>query len=296
MIKFLSALFLLSPVFADSYSKVAQYSNSLEKYLMLDMSHVKEIIPKISVKKPTAFQRWQMEKTGAEATYNDITNTIILKDEYFVGDNSNYRVIGLNDLKDNEKYRYFLFASTTLHELSHADFDVTIESSNKEIRHLLENKIKPWFASKFPGYNSKIATHELFGYTAGDGVFQIYQKISDVMINHGIKYPSMECFPQKALERIALRLDLAKSLEFKMISENADFYKSIIPDFVFVKGKELDLRNAKFPDEFKQNLYDYFVTTYQFPLDGQALIDKLNNHELFYTTLEKCYEKILNNE
>lgn len=293
MFKFLIGLFFASSVMADNYSKVATYAQSLEQYLMLDTQHFKNIIPSINVKRPSAFQRWQMEKTGAEATYNDITNTIILKDDYFSGTATNYRVIGVNDLKDSEKFRYFLFASTTFHELSHADFDVTIENSSKEIKTLLEQKIKPWFSSKFPSFNSKIATHELFGYTAGDGVFQLYQKISDVMMNHGIKYPTMECFSPGALTKIAARLGLQDNLEFKMLGQNQEFYSLIVPDVVYVKGKDINIKTANFPDAYKRGVYNYFVETYNFPVDQEELINNLNNNEMFQNTLKKCYENIL---
>lgn len=280
--------------YADSYTKISEYAKSLEKYLMIETAHLEDIIPSISVKKPSAFQRWQMEKSGAEATYNDITNTIILKDDYFTGNGPNYRVKGVNDLADTEKYKYFLFASTTFHELSHADFDVTIENSSKSIKTLLEKKIKPWFAQKFPKFNSKIATHELFGYTAGDGIFQLYQKISDVMMNHGIKYPSMECFSKGALEKIAIRLDLTSNLEFKMTTQNIEYFSIIIPDYVYVKGVDINLKSAGFPEIYKRELYDYFVETYHFPVDQEELIKNLNANEMFSQTLEKCYEGIVN--
>lgn len=281
-------------VLADNFSKISEYANSLEKYLMLETSHLQEIIPSINVKKPNAFQRWQMEKSGAEATYNDVTNTIILKDDYFIGPSSNYRVKGVSDFADSEKYKYFLFASTTFHELAHADFDVTIENSSKSIKNLLEKKIKPWFAQKFPTHNSKIATHELLGYTAGDGIFQLFQKIGDVMMAHGIIYPTMKCFSKTALEKIANRLDLAANLEFKMTTENIEYYNIIIPDYVYVKGADINLKAANFPDTYKRELYDYFIETYNFPVDQEELVKNLNANKLFFETLVKCYEGILN--
>jgi len=58
--------------FAGNINQVSSFSKSLEKYLLIDTQHIFEIVPKISIKKPNAFQRWQMEKSGAEATYNDL--------------------------------------------------------------------------------------------------------------------------------------------------------------------------------------------------------------------------------
>jgi len=271
--------------FAGNINQVSSFSKSLEKYLLIDTQHIFEIVPKISIKKPNAFQRWQMEKSGAEATYNDFTTTIILKDSYFIGN----QIVGVDDMKANEKYRFFLFASTTFHELSHADFDVTVENGSEGIKYLLEKKIMPWFKSKFPSFNSKIATHELFGYTAGDGIFYLNQKIQDLMMNHGLKYPSMECFPPKGLERIAARLGFENGIEYKMIFENKDFFSEIVPSTIFVKGKDINLNTSKFPEKFKQELYQYFVDTYNFPVDLEELVYKMNNSH-FRDVLEGCYK------
>lgn len=270
---------------AGNVNQVNSFSRSLEKLLLMDASHLKEIAPKISIKKPTAFQRWQMERTGAEATYNDFTNTIVLKDSYFVGD----RIVGIDDMKANEKYRFFVFASTAFHELSHADFDVSVENGSGSIKYLLERKIMPWFKSKFPSFNSKIATHELFGYTAGDTIFNLNQKIQDIMINHGLKYPAMECFPAKALEKIGARLGFENGIEFKPVFQNQDFSDIFVPDAVFVKGKDINLKTANFPKEYRKELYDYFVSTYDLPVDTEELIHKMNNSH-FKTTLEECYK------
>lgn len=286
-------LLLMTNAIASDYKMISSFASSLNRYLLLETEHFKDIVKPISIKKPTAFQRWQMEKSGAEATYNDITNTIVLKDDYFKNESNSYRVIGLDDLAVNNRYSFFVFASTTFHELTHADFDVTIEGSNSAIRNLLENKIKPWFSKKLPGVNSKIATHEMFGYTAGDSLFFLSQRMSDVMMNHGIRYPDLTCFPKTALEKIGKRLGYESGIiEFKNNYDNSEFYLKTVPDYVFVKGKEIDVKKIGFPEEYKKELYNYFVDTYGFPNDFEELIYKLNDSKVYREKLVECYKDI----
>jgi hypothetical protein len=69
-------LFLSLTTYASSLNL---FQKELEESLMLDLSHLDRVTNKIRIKKAKGFQLWMMNKMGAEATYNDVTNLILLR-------------------------------------------------------------------------------------------------------------------------------------------------------------------------------------------------------------------------
>lgn len=292
--KFLLVSFVIfQSVCADSFSKIENYSDTLEKYLLLDASHLKNVISKITLNRPSTSQEILMADLDAQAIYNDEYNTIVLKDHYYVGTDTNFQIISPDDLEKKDKHKYIFLASTIFHELSHADFDLAIEKKSKYFTMLQQKKITPWFVENYPDINPNSASQELFGYIAGEGIIQIHAKIEEIMLRHGIKYPSMECMSRSVLEKISKEMGFLSNLEFQMVRQNKEYYKIVVPTSIYVKGREINLESSNFPEEYKKELYDYFIETYRFPSDQEELIQNLNGNFLFYSTLQSCYEKIL---
>lgn len=250
-------------------SKFTHFSNQLEKRLLIDLSHLELVEDRIKIRKPNALERWWMNKSGAEATYNDKTNVVVLREKNF----RNNRIVARNDFSGNQKYTFIVLASTIFHEMAHADYDTVIRSEDHSIKNVLWN-IGRWFKSN-TRFNSKIGAHEFFGYTAGDILIGIDSEVSDLLLQHRIHPQTLECFGRSG------EFD-----EFKLRSEK-DFIKSFTPGYVFIKGKSVDLEKLKFPYLYRKQVYSYFSKRYNFPENRKELVDILNNSK-YLDILRKC--------
>lgn len=244
-------------------SKLTKFSQSLEDRLLIDLSHLNVIENRIKIRTPNVLERWMMNKTGAEATYNDKTNVIVLRKKNFVKN----RIISRSDLDESKKYSFIVLASTIFHELAHADFDTVISNDKSPINKTLFD-IQKWFKRNV-NLNSKIAAHEFFGYSAGESLMGLDNEISDILLQHRINPQTLKCFGRSAHAK-----------EFSLSSEK-NYIDFFTPDFIFIKGKDLDLRKIKFPYIFRKEVYSYFSKRYNFPSSRRELIDILNKSKYF---------------
>lgn len=263
------------------------FLDSLEDHVLMRTDHLIDITPKIRLSKMGIF-----DSRNAEATYSPLTNTIKLKEENLVSLGRGYRIKSFSEYATTAGYNPFIVkAQTIFHELAHADFDVYLEGAKHlEIHHYLTQKIPAWFKKNFRGVNAKTATHELFGYTAGNFIFTINSKMLDTLINHGLYHNQDKCFGEVALRKIATRLELDKKIEFKDTLQIASLENQIIPGFIFINGKSLDIKAL--PQEFKTALMTYFKEQYSLASNTKELAHKLNS-SAYLNRLQNCY-KFLN--
>ena len=280
---FISLIIILSTNVEAARDQFEPFLNSLEKQLLLRADHLIDISPKIRLKKMGIFS-----PRNAEATYSPVTNTISLKKENLIKMGRQYRIKTYQEFGMNSSFNPFIVkAETIFHELAHADFDVYLEQQkHTEIHLYLTKKIPAWFKQHFRSYNSKTATHELFGYTAGNYIATMNNHISNTLLNHGLYQNQDKCFNQRGLEKIAKRLGLDKKLEFKDIIPGQTFTKNIIPRNIFINGKSLDLKNL--PERFKVVLIQYFSQQYSLAKHTKELTEKLNL-SYFSDRLKRCY-------
>ncbi len=270
-------------------STIEKFKSELSHELLLDLQHLSRVSDDIRIKKASGFILMMMNRSGAEATYNDKTNVIYLRPKNFVGN----RVISISDFSQGNRYSFYPLADTIFHELAHADFDVHIENKLPDFNRFLKSEVMAWFRQNFRGVNSKIATNELFGYTAGDSILTLNFQMQDILLAHGMNFNTGKCFSERALKRIAEQRGLATKLEFKEVKENFDFYKKIVPTVVYVKGKVVDFSKKNFPENYKRRLYNYFVDQYNMPKTYSELIQNMNKSH-YFDRLKACYKNILN--
>ena len=255
--------------FTINASKFDQFSSQLEERLLIDLSHLETVEQRVKIRKPNVLERWWMNKSGAEATYNDKTNVIILREKNF----RNNRIVSRNDFTGNQRFSFIVLASTIFHEMAHADYDTVLSKEGNIIKDVLWN-IGGWFKSK-TRHNAKIGAHEFFGYSAGDILIGVDSEISDILLQHRIHPQTLECFARGS------EFD-----EFQLRSEK-DYIKSFTPDYIFIKGKSVDLEQLKFPYLYRKQVFNYFSKRYNFPKNRRELVDILNKSK-YLDILKSC--------
>ncbi len=287
---FLLSLSLLSTgAFA---SKLAMFNSSVKTFLLLDFSHLLEVEKEITIRAPRLYEKWMMDKTMAQATYNDILNTIVLHDDNFIFDGVEKRVKSFYDFKSQQRFSFISNASTIFHELSHADYDVSVEETPGPWRDFFTKELTPWLRKNVNYQKAKDLNHELFGYTAGDSLFGIQSEISDILFVHGYNYIAGKCLSEKLLRKAYERMGRPREVVFTEDENDSSYADKFVPRYIFVRGKDYDLEKANFPRAYKVRLYDYFVQKYAFPSSKNDLIYKLNQSH-FLDKIQKCFEAIL---
>lgn len=275
-----------SSVFAGK-SQFIDFFDSLENRFMMRTDHLIDLSERIKLKKIGIFGN-----RNAEATYTPFTNTISLKKEYMVKIGRQYRVKDYGEFLGENGVNYFsVRASTIFHELAHADFDVFMEKDKQHpMNKLLMRELPAWFKRHKAGVNAQTATHELFGYTAGDFILTMEYRMQDILMAHGLYPNKNKCFPKKALLKIAQRLGLKERLIFKDVLSSDNFKERIVPKVIFINGKDIDVKDL--PDRFKRRLVNYFARTYDLSVNSTDLIERLNKSD-FLNRLKKCYSEVL---
>jgi hypothetical protein len=249
--------------------KLDKFSHDLEDRLILDLNHLSFVESRIKIRRPNAFERWFMNRNGAEATYNDKTNVIVLRQKNF----HNGRIISRSDMPANQQYSFIVMASTVFHEMAHADFDTVLERSNLPIRRTIDSMLR-WF-KRNTRFNAKIAAHEFFGYSAGDILLGLDNEVSDILLQHRIHPQTLRCFGTSVEHN-----------EFKLRSEK-NYVTSFTPRDIFIKGKSLDLDKVKFPAKYREEVYSYFAQRYNFPKNRSELIQIMNRSK-YIDILSSC--------
>lgn len=279
-------LFILSfSTFAAEYS-FRPYAQSLEKILLLNSKHILDIASDIRL------SRMWLPSSTAEATYNGFTNTISLKEDLLIKTTRGWRVRSYSEFQKGELRNDFGWRSTTIfHELAHADFDVFIEEDRSNpIYEMIKKTIPSWFRRNHR-VNTKIATHELFGYMAGDIIWELNERIQQILSNHGVYFHTQKCFPEKALTKIANRIGMVDKIEFKEFKDDIDLAERYIPTTVFVKGKDYQVKTM--PLKYKEALLNYFITQYDLPRTHNELVRKINHSKYYSKKLKDCYSFLI---
>lgn len=283
--KALLTLLITTYVLAASPATISQFSNSLEKSHGLKLGRLDDVAQKVRIRKPNFFEKWMMNKSGAEATYNDKTNTIVLREKNWRGN----RIVGLSDFPMGQKYQFTILASTVFHEMMHADFDVLIKNSNSRSAIALKN-VENWFRKNIRGVNAHVAAHEFFGYTASDIITGLNMDIQDILMNHGINYQQKRCFGKKGLKRIKDRLFPSGDIRFVDTKNVSQYSLKLTPRSVFIKGKGIDLKGTSFPDSYRAGIYEHFIVEYGAPKSSKDLLDFLERE--YGDLLRRCYQDV----
>ncbi|MDP7319627.1 MAG: hypothetical protein QF441_03420 [Bacteriovoracaceae bacterium] len=285
MYKLIMVLALISLNAFGSRAQFIPFLDSLEQRLVIDSGHLLVNVTDHIRAKKAGF----LFSRNAEASYHPLFNSISLKKDYLIRERGLYRIKSYEEFSSGGSYNPFSsLGGTIFHELAHADFDVYLEENKRHYMYkLLTDELPSWFKTHFPRVNAKTATHELFGYTAGDFFYRLNDSIETILMNHGLYTHQEKCFSKIALKKIAMKNGISLvNPTFVDILQAKPIATVSVPDYIFINGNEINVKAL--PQKFKESLIRYFVETYGFPKDTQELISKLNS-SFYLDKLKNCY-------
>ncbi|OUR99737.1 hypothetical protein A9Q84_01555 [Halobacteriovorax marinus] len=281
-------LALISITFCiQTSASVAQFSSltsSLQSRYLIKVNHLNDVARKVRLATPSLLQRWGVLGKGVEAHYNAYLNLVVIRKEYV----TNGRVYDFNDFKRlNKPYHFSTFGSTVFHELTHADMDVFIEESNSSFAYFLKGDLKKWFKKNHRRFNAKIAVHETLGYTA-DGIVEVLDNdISTLLLNFGYDFYRGKCFKKSALLRIYERRNLKEGIKFSS-DDVRPYSERMFPHSIWVKGKDINLRSPRMPDNYRKFIFSYFQRSYELASSKSEYAKKMNDSK-YLNIIKRCY-------
>ncbi|WP_408095836.1 hypothetical protein ACJVC5_12400 [Peredibacter sp. HCB2-198] len=235
----------------------------------------------------------QVMSPDAVATYNGNLNLINLDKTLLNG----------SSIRDAREIRGPMFAtyknSTIFHELGHAELDVFVEEKETSVDEALmsfyESTLKPFYKKNFPGFNPHTVFHEHFSYYRSDLIDFLYNEVDKVFMSNGFNKMKNSCFLTAQLKK---KLQDGTTLdEFTGFFGDSEvtYQKEVKPQYVFVKGKDIDLFKAPNHETILKETYRLFWN-YHMNFYGQANHQKELVARLRATsvarTLEACRKKL----
>lgn len=269
----------------------SHFHKSLQDEVFIDQFYAELVTGNIRLRPPNILHRFQ---TGA-AYYHDLFNTIYLQKENLVKIHRGYRVKSSFEMIEGNVNYFPIRAETIFHEMAHAEYDTIIEENNTSNFKKLMDNVRTWFKKNHKGFNSKIAMHELYGYSAGQIVALLYNDLQSILMNHGLNYQKKYgCMSEGFRKKVASRLGYtADNYHFETkVSENV-YQDKYFPEYIFVKGKDLKIKST-FPLRWKESIYKHFRNNYGFPKSTTHLIERMNRSGFYKSWLKKCYQSIIN--
>lgn len=244
----------------------------------------------------------QILSPDAVATYNGRLNIMSLAEENLeVHD-------GMVRIKDAQKIRQTNFArtpnnSTIFHEMGHAELDVFIENEQElddlSLNYHYKNNLRPLYAKAFRRNNPHTVFHEHFGYYRSELIDFLYGEMDNIFLYNGYNKIKKSCFLTQA-QRNELKdgVSLEEFIQFKPLpGKNDEFYRlKVSPEFIYVSGKDLDLKNIDKEVIEKTHLlfWGYHQNFYNFPIHQKEFVARLNAGTEFQKDLEQCRTKFWN--
>lgn len=289
----LTSLFLVTGVVhAGSFD--AFFYGFEREYFLNPITRPRTLSDSVSVSKFSKLA--QILNPSAVATYNDKLNIVSLDEKLLNEDGiKDSRVISGKD------FRYDQIA-TIFHEIGHAELDVFIEEkvdiSDVSIMSFYDSELKNFYKRYFPDFNPKAVLHEHFGYYRTNLVEFFANEISDIYMNNGFNRFKKSCFLNPMLKKkLAEGISLVDFQQIFEIEPGKDFYrKSVAPDYVFVKGKDLHLKAAHIPqgplNRIHTHFWSYHQDHYGFPINQKILVNRMNLRSPFKNALSECRSKL----
>lgn len=287
-------LFLICVLFANQvFARVHQFrgfANSLSILMGIDSTRLVQISDSVYLASPSLLQDWGIINQTASASYNDLSNTLILSKELIKKQEIYSRVKTVEELAIDSPLLYVIKIGEIFHELGHAEMDIFIEESKDDVDAQLfktiKNEIYPWFQLKYPEENKKKLMHELLGYFRGQIIENFFREQSDVYIQNGFNIFSGKCYFSKREKAFALISERAEFSKLHLFYKNNNFKDDLNPGYIFVDAEAYSLKD--FPQKWIDDLWYHFVKVYNPIKNTSELVDHLNTYSPHKQVFEAC--------
>lgn len=234
----------------------------------------------------------QVMSPDAVATYNGNLNLINLDKALLNG----------SSIKDAREIRGPQFAtyknSTIFHELGHAELDVFIEEKetpvDEELVKHYEGTLKPFYKKNFPSFNPHTVFHEHFSYYRSDLVDFLYNEVDKIFMLNGYNKMKNSCFLTAQLKKQLADGVSLESFVTLLGDSEVPFHTEVAPQYVFVKGKDIDLfqapNHAAVLKETYRLFWNYHVNFYGQANHQKDLVKRLSGTAVA-KTIEACRQK-----
>lgn len=229
----------------------------------------------------------------AAATYNDKINMISLDESLLDGGmiKSSREIMGPNF--DSSKI------STIFHEMGHAELDTLIENEtdleDTMLNTYYKTTLKAQYKKYFPDFNPHMIFHEHFGYYRGELIDFISNEVNNVLTENGYNRFAKRCFLSFGLKKkLANGVALEEYQKLFNFQSKDEFYRlKIGPQYIFVRGKDIDLNTAPKAMIAQVHLmfWSYHQAGYNFPISRSDLVKRMNQSNPYARSLKECRTK-----
>lgn len=274
-------------------NSIAPFMEGLKKDLLLNGGdRARELHYHVRVKAFGPLGR--IMSPDAIATYNGNLNLISLDDALLTEGS-------IRDAREIRGSQYASYKNSTIfHELGHAEIDIFIEEKKhaedqRLIKHY-ETVLRPFYKKHFPSFNPHTVFHEHFAYYRSELIDILYDEMDRLYSINGYNKHKNTCYMNLQLKR---NLVSGMSLEeFSALIESADttsISDRIGPQYVFVKGKDIDLYKAPGHKAVLAHTYklfwNYHRAFYGQVSDRKELIKRFTVTSPIAKSIKACREK-----
>ncbi len=227
----------------------------------------------------------------AAATYNDKLNVISINRKLFFA----------GSLKDTSEMNSADIA-TVFHEIGHAELDVFIEEKNSSldasIMSYFHSTLKAWYQRYFPNFSPKGLLQEHFGYYRSSLIEFFSNEINELYLNNGFNRYRGSCFLTPVLrKKLTEGITLEDFRKIFIVTQNPVFYRKVVgPDYIYLKGKDIYLKEAKIPQAPAEMIellfWSYHQEHYGFPSNQIDLVRRMNQKHPYEKQIATCRDQL----
>lgn len=233
----------------------------------------------------------------ATATYNSRLNVISLHKDLLSKNSSGWVI------KDAREIRGAQFMTvplqTIFHEMGHAELDTMVENKLESEDVMLMNhydqSLKGFYKKNFPSMSAFDLFHEHFAYYRSDLIDLMYAEQDRIFLMNGFNKYKKSCYLNGYL-KTALKNGISREEFTQFLSftpQPTPFYRTLVqPQYVYVKGKDFDLKSARFNPEVVARTHDlfwaYHQAFYNFAINEKDYLNRLNKFSSHRRALAEC--------
>ncbi len=237
----------------------------------------------------------------ATATYNSRLNVISLHKDLLNKTSHGWMIKDAREIRGPQYMNVPL--QTIFHEMGHAELDTMIEnkleSEDLMLMHHYQHSLKDFYKKNFPSMSSFDLFHEHFSYYRSDLIDLMYAEQDRIFLQNGFNKYKKSCYLNPQL-RSVLKNGISREefIKFLFLTPGVTpFYRTLVqPQYVYVKGKDFNLKTARFNPEVVARTHDLFWAYHQhfynFAINEKDYVNRINRSSSHRKALADCRARL----